>query len=129
MLAKTLPLLLLCACASTAPMPTHVQPELARLAQPYADDLRAEGITRVESSGSGAMVKLDTVSGAVYVQYPKSVPSLTFALDIDPDGLRAYSVAPDAIRDAPVLAALLPQAIQAAARNNEFIWLRNNPWN
>jgi hypothetical protein len=65
----------------------------------------------------------------VYLQYPKSVPSLAFALDIDADALRAYSVAPDVVRDAPVLAVLLPQAIQAAARNNEFIWLRNNPWN
>ncbi len=36
MLAKTLPLLLLGACASTAQLPTADQPELAQMAQSYA---------------------------------------------------------------------------------------------
>ena len=46
-LAKTLPFLLLCACASTAQLPTADQPELAEMAQSYAQQLRAVGITRV----------------------------------------------------------------------------------
>src|SRR6266496_374844 len=70
MLAKTLPLLLLGACASTAQLPTADQPELAQMAQPYAQQLQAVGITRVISPGSGAMVRLETSYGSVYVRYP-----------------------------------------------------------
>ena len=64
MLAKTLPLLLLCACASTAQLPMAEQPEFAAMAQPYAQQLRAVGVTRVISPGSGAMVRLDTGYGS-----------------------------------------------------------------
>ena len=75
------------------------------------------------------MVWLDTQSGPIYIQYPNAVPSSAFALDIDPYGLHADSVAFEEARDASVLAVLLPEAIQAAARNNSLTWLRNNPWN
>ena len=87
MLAKTLPLLLLCACASTAQLPTADQPELAQMAQPYAQQLQALGITRVISPGSGAMVQLETGYGSVYVRYPTVAEPLAFVLDIGPDGL------------------------------------------
>jgi hypothetical protein len=89
MLAKTLPLLLLCGCASTVQLPTADQPELARFAQPYARQLKAVGITRVISAGGGAMVRLETGYGSVYVQYPVAVAPLAFVLDIGPDGLQA----------------------------------------
>jgi hypothetical protein len=46
MLAKTLPLLLLGACASTAQLPTADQPELAQMAQSYAQQLQAIGAIR-----------------------------------------------------------------------------------
>src|SRR6202051_429281 len=61
---KTLPLLLLGACASTAPLPTADQPELARMVESYAQQLQAVGITRVISPGSGAMVRLETGCGS-----------------------------------------------------------------
>ena len=51
MLFKGLPLLLLCACASTAPLPTADQPEFAQIAEPYAQQLQAVGITRMISPG------------------------------------------------------------------------------
>ena len=54
MLAKTLPVLLLCACASSTQLHTADQPEFAEMAQSYARQLRAVGITRVISPGSGA---------------------------------------------------------------------------
>jgi hypothetical protein len=129
MLAKTLPLLALCACASTMPQPAPIQPELAQLAQPYANELRAVGITRLMTAGSGALVRLDTLSGAVYLRYPKDVPSLAFVLDVAPDGLTAASIAFDRARDAPVLDVLLPEAIRAAASNNAIMWIRSNPEN
>src|SRR6266496_2933800 len=100
MLARLLPLVLLCACASTAPLPVAEQPELSQLAMPYAQQLRAVGITRVVSTGSGAMVRLETLSGPVYIGYPRDVPPLAFALDVDPEGLRASSTSFDRVRDA-----------------------------
>ena len=65
MLAKTHPVLLLCACASSTRLPTADQPEFAEMAQPYASQLQAVGITRVISPGSGAAVLLQTEYGAV----------------------------------------------------------------
>jgi outer membrane biogenesis lipoprotein LolB len=70
MLAKTLPLLMLGACASTAQLPTANQPQLAQLAQSYAQELQAVGITRVISPGNGAMVRLETGYGPVYASPP-----------------------------------------------------------
>ena len=47
MLAKTLPLLLLSACASTPQLPTADQPKLAQMAQSYAQQLQAVVKSRV----------------------------------------------------------------------------------
>jgi hypothetical protein len=128
MIAKTLPLLFLCACASTPPAPTQAQPELVQLAQPYAAQLRAVGITRLAVAGSGAMVQLETLSGPVYVRYPQNVPAADFVLEIDADGMYAYELNFDKTRDAAVLDALVPQVIRATASNNELVWIHSNPW-
>ena len=128
MLAKTLPLLLLGACASTAQLPTADQPELAQMAQPYAQQLQAVGITRVISPGSGAMVRLETSYGSVYVRYPTAAEPLAFVLDIGPDGLQATAATFDRVRDAQILAALVPEAVRMTATNNRLGWLHANPW-
>jgi hypothetical protein len=128
MLAKTVLLLMLGACVSTAPVSTVDQPALARLVEPYAAQLRAVGITRVISPGSGAMVRLDTAYGAVYAQYPAAAAPSTFELDIGPDALRASAATFDRARDARMLAALVPEAVRLTAANNNFASLRANPW-
>ena len=128
MLFKALPLLLLCACASTAPLPTADQPELAQMAQPYAEQLQAVGITRVISPGNGAMVRLETGYGAVYVRYPAAAEPLAFVLDVDPDGLRATAAKFDRAKDGQMLAALMPEAMRVTVANNRMGWLRANPW-
>src|SRR4029453_5549945 len=106
---KTLPLLFLCACASTPQEPTQAQPELVQLAQPYAAQLRAVGITRLAVAGRGAMGRLETLAGPVYVRYPQNVPTVDFVLEIDADGLYAYELDFNKTRDAAVLDALVPQ--------------------
>ena len=128
MLAKTLPLLLLGACASTAQLPTADQPELAQMAQSYAQQLQAVGITRVISPGSGAMVLLETGYGPVYVRYPAGAEPLAFVLDIGPDGLQATAATFDRARDGQILAALVPEAVRVTVANNRLGWLRANPW-
>ena len=127
MLAKTLPIFLVCACASTAQLPTADQPQLAQIAQSYAQQLNAVGITRVVSPGNGAMVRLETGYGAVYVRYPTAEP-LAFVLDIDPDGMQATAATFDRARDGQILAALVPEAVRVTAANNTLGWLRANPW-
>ena len=128
MTAKMLPLLLLGACASTAQLPTADQPELAQMAQPYAQQLQAVGIARVISPGSGAMVRLETGYGPVYARYPAVAEPLAFVLDIGPDGVKATAATFDRIRDAQILAALVPEVVRMTATNNRFAWLRANPW-
>ena len=128
MLARTLPLLLLCACASTAQLPTADQPEFARMARPYAQQLQSVGITRVISPGSGAMVRLETGYGPVYVRYPAAAEPLAFVLDIGPDGLQATAATFDRAKDGQILAALVPEAVRVTAANNRLGWLRANPW-
>ena len=128
MRARLLPILLLGACASTAPLPAAEQPKLAELAMPYAEQLQAVGITRVISPGSGAMVRLETLSGPVYVSYPRDVASSAFVLDIDSGGMHAASTSFDPTRDAAALAAILPAAVREAASNNVLQWIRANPW-
>lgn len=128
MLAKMLPLLLLGACASTAPLPTADQPELARMAESYAQQLHAVGITRVISPGNGAMVRLETGYGPVYVRYPAEAEPLAFVLDIGPHGLHATAATFDQAKDGQILAALLPEAVRMTATNNRFAWLHANPW-
>jgi hypothetical protein len=127
MLAKALPLLLLCACASTAQLPMADQPEFAEMAKPYAQQLQAVGVTRVISPGSGAMVQLETGYGSVYVQYPLASDPLTFVMDIGPDGVRATAATFDPAKDRQILAALLPEAVRATAANNRLGWLHANP--
>jgi hypothetical protein len=129
MLARLAPLLLLCACASKLPFDAPEQPELAKLAIPYAQQLRSVGITQVISAGSGAMVRLETLWGSVYVPYPHDVPPAAFALYIDQAGLSAASPSFNQDRDARVLGSILPVAIRETASNNTFQWLRANPWN
>jgi len=128
MFAKMLPLLLLGACASTAPLPSADQPKLAQMAEPYAQQLQAVGITRVISPGSGAMVRLETGYGVVYVRYPAEAQPLAFVLDIGPDGLQATAATFDRVRDAQMLAALVPEAVRMTAINNRLGWLHANPW-
>jgi hypothetical protein len=128
MFVKALPLLLLCACAATAQLPTADQPELAEMAQPYAQQLQAVGVTRVISPGNGAMVRLETGYGPVYVRYPLAAEPLAFVLDIGPDRLQATAASFDRAKDAQILVALVPEALRATAANNDLWWLRANPW-
>jgi hypothetical protein len=128
MFAKMLPLLLLGACASTAQLPSADQPKLAQIAEPYAQQLQAVGITRVISPGSGAMVRLETGYGVVYVRYPAEAQPSAFVLDIGPDGLQATAATFDRVRDAQMLAALVPEAVRMTAINNRLGWLHANPW-
>jgi hypothetical protein len=127
MLGKTLALLLLCACASTAQLPMADQPEFAEMARPYVQQLQAVGVARVISPGSGAMVQLETGYGSVYVRYPLASDPLTFVLDIGPDGVRATAATFDSAKDRQILAALLPEAVRATAANNRLGWLHANP--
>ena len=128
MLARMLSLLLLGACASAPQLPTTDQPGLAAVAQPYVPQLQAVGITRVASPGNGARVRLDTAYGAVYVDYPAGLEPLAFVLDIGADGLHAAAATFDRGRDAQILAALVPEAVRLTAANNEFGWIKANPW-
>jgi hypothetical protein len=128
MRAKMLPLLLLGACASTAQLPSADQPELARIAQRYAQQFQAVGITRIISAGSGAMVRLETGYGPVYVRYPAAAEPLAFVLDVGPDGLHAAAPTFDRAQYGPMLAALVPEAVQATSASNNLGWLRANPW-
>jgi hypothetical protein len=127
MLAKTLPLFLLCACASTAQLPTADRPELAQMAEPYSQQLQAVGITRMISPGSGAMVRLETGYGSVYVRYPAAAEPLAFVLAIGP-GLHATAATTDRAKFGHILAALVPEAVRETATNNRVGWLRANPW-
>ena len=127
MLAKTLPVLL-CACASSTQLPTANQPEFAEMAQSYARELQAVGVTRVVSPGSGAAVLLETEYGAVYLGYPAAVEPLAFVLNIGPGGLRATAATFDRVKDGQILAALVPEAVRVTAANNRLGWLRANPW-
>jgi len=113
MLAKTLPLLLLCACAATGPTPSTSQADAIR-------QLQAVGISRVISPGNGAMVRLETGHGPVYVRYPASVSQAAFVLDVRIGGVQ--------VQDEQALAALVPEAVRVTAANNRLEWLRANPW-
>ncbi|HEV8503046.1 MAG TPA: hypothetical protein VGR63_15855 [Casimicrobiaceae bacterium] len=128
MLARTFALLLLCAC-TTAPPRGPDQPELARLAAPYAADLRAVGIQRMTSPGRGDLVRLDTYYGAVYIRYPAGVAPMAFVLEVDPDHLAAASTAVDAGQFSHLMDVLVPDAVRETASNNAFEWARANPWN
>jgi hypothetical protein len=128
MIAKTFPLLLFGVSAIAAPLPATDQPELARLAQPYAQQLRAVGITRMISQGSRDMVRLETQYGPVYVRYPAGAPDMAFVVDVGPVDLQASASSYDKDQDAQVLAAVVPDAVRVTAANNRLEWLRANPW-
>ena len=98
------------------------------MAQPYARQLQAVGITRIISPGSGAAVLLETGYGAVYVGYPAAVEPLAFVLSFGPDGVHATAATFDRVKDGQVLAALVPEAVRVTAANNRLGWLRANPW-
>jgi hypothetical protein len=74
------------------------------------------------------MVRLETLSGPVYVRYPPGAPRIAFVLDIDSSGVRATAPSFDSPVDQRVLDALLPEAIAATIRNNQLVWIRSNPW-
>jgi hypothetical protein len=103
------------------------QPEFAEMAQPYAQQLQAVGVTRVISPGRGAMVQLETGYGSVYVRYPLASDPLMFVLDIGPDGVRATAAKFDPAKDRQILAALVPEAVRATAVNNRLGWAHANP--
>lgn len=98
------------------------------MAQPYVPQLQAVGITRVISPGSGAMVRLETEYGSVYLPYPVAVEPSAFVLDIGPDGVQASAATFDRVKDGQLLAALVPEAVRTTAANNRLGWLHANPW-
>ena len=128
MLAKTLWLIMYCASAIAAPPPATDQPQLVQLVQPYAQQLRAEGVTRVTSLGARDMVQLETKSGPVYVRYPADAPDVAFVLEIGPTSVQASAATFVRERDERLLAALMPEALKVTAANNRLEWLRANPW-
>jgi hypothetical protein len=97
------------------------------MAQSYARQLRAVGITRIISPGSGAAVLLETGYGAVYVRCPAAVEPLAFVLNIGPDGLHANAKTFDRVKDGQILGALVPEAVRVTAANNRLGWVRANP--
>jgi hypothetical protein len=104
------------------------QPELTALARPYAQQLHAVGISQVISPGRGAMVRLETGYGSVYVPYPSASEPREFVLDIGPDRLRAAAASSDPTADERMLAALVPEAVRATEANNRLGYLHANPW-
>ena len=128
MFAKTLPLLLLCAGANAAQLPAVAQPELVRLAQPYAEQLRSVGITRLISLGAHDMVRLETQHGPVYVRYPAGAPDVAFVVEIGEASMQASAATFDQAQDAQLLAAGVPEAVKVTVGNNRLEWLRANPW-
>ena len=126
--ANYLALILCCASAIAAPLPAIYQPQLVQLVQPYAQQLRAEGITRVTSLGARDMVRLETQRGPVYVRYPAEAPDVAFIVEIGPTSVQASAATFDRQRDEKMLAALMPEALKVTAGNNRLEWLRANPW-
>ena len=127
-IACVLLLLLLGACASTALPLLPDQPAVAQAVEPYAGSFRALGITRISSPGGGAMLRMETGYGDVYVRYPTAAPPLAFVMDIDATGARMRSEVADPAPFSEVFAAFAPEAIRVTAANNDFGWARANPW-
>ena len=119
---------LLGACASTQPLRAPEPPALAALAMPYAPDLRALAITRLVSPEGGALARLETAWGAVFVPYPRDAPPIAFELEIDEIGVRAAADSFDTERDARVLASRVPAVFHETASNSTMQWWRANPW-
>jgi hypothetical protein len=130
MFARTLSLLLLvtlCACAPTAPVTMPDQPELVQAVLPYVDSFRALGITRITSPGNGAMLRLETGYGDVYVRYPAGMQPMAFVVDIAPKSLRVRSEDVDRVRFGELFAEFAPEVTRVTAANNVFGWNRANP--
>ena len=127
MLDKTLPLLLLCACASTAELPTPDQPELAG----WPSLCPAVASSGHHPCGLAGEWRHGTARDRLRVgigPYPAVPEPSAFVLDIGPDGLQASAATFDRAKDGPMLAALVPEAVRITAANNWFGWIRANPW-
>jgi len=127
LLTRLLPALLLCACTTAAPLITGERSDLQQAVTPYARGLREAGITRV-LAGSGPLIRLDTLSGPVYIGYPPGLSHPEFTLEIDAANVRASASSFDRQRDSPALEAILAESIRRASSNNVQQWIRANPW-
>jgi hypothetical protein len=116
-------------CASAPEVPMRPQPGLAAAAMPYADALRSVGIVRIRSPGRGAMVRLDTYYGAVYLAYPAGVPARSFVVELGDAGIEAAADDFEAATYRGIFDALVPEAVRRTADNNAFEWARANPVN
>lgn len=116
-------------CASAPEVPMRPQPGLAAVATPYAPALRSVGIVRVRSPGGGAMVRLDTYYGAVYVGYPAGMPARAFVVELGDAGITGEADAFDVATFRGIFDALVPEAVRRTADNNAFEWARANPVN
>jgi hypothetical protein len=126
----TMPLAaVLIGCASAPEVPMRPQPGLAAAAMPYADALRSVGIVRIRSPGGGAMVRLDTYYGAVYLAYPAGVPGRAFVVELGDAWITGEADAFDAATYRRLFDALVPEAVRRTADNNAFEWARANPVN
>jgi hypothetical protein len=117
----------LCACATTAPVTMPDQPGFVSVAQPYADSFRSLGITSVTSPGSGAMLRLETGYGDVFIRYPAGIQPMAFVVDIDAKGVRVRSESLEHAPFSALFAAFAPEAIRVTTANNSFMWYRANP--
>jgi len=120
--------LLLGACTAVGPVAAPERADLERAVEPFAGRMRAVGITRVITRRDSAVVRLDTLSGAVYSAYPGGMPRLDMTIEVEASRVRAAANSFDASRDSPAVTAVLAQAIDRAASNNEVQWIRANPW-
>jgi hypothetical protein len=119
----------LAACATVPEPAMSPQPGLAAVAAPYAGALHGVGVERVVSPGRGAMVRLDTHYGAVYVRYPGGVPPLAFEVDLGDARITARAPSFEAAAYQRLFDALVPEAVRRTAENNAFEWARANPVN
>jgi hypothetical protein len=112
---------LLGACAAPAQVPATTQSALTKVAEPFAEGLRREGVSSVMAYGNGARIRMGTRVGEVYFRYPAGAPPAEFALYVDAGGIEVDSDqfnAGNAAQYEAALKAILPQAIQRANANN-----------
>jgi len=109
------------ACAVPSTAPATEQPALERMAAPYADDLRAMGISRLFVYGDPARVRVTTEFGEVYFRYPAGLAPTQFTLSVGQQAIEANSDAFNAGNSAQYEAAMkavLPEAIRRTNVNN-----------
>jgi hypothetical protein len=128
MIARFVLPLLLGACTAVGPLAAPERADLERAVEPYASRMRAVGITRVVTQHDSAMVRLDTLSGAVYTAYPGGMPRLDRTIEVEASRVRAAAASFDPNRDSRAVTTVLAQAIDRAASNNAVQWIRANPW-